>query len=134
MSINMAELGDLPAAVADKLRAARITTPDRFLMAVAQPAARSALSSRLGIHADLLLALGNRADLARIRGLGKVYVDMLEAVHVLTMADLAKCDPDQLCDKLLAEAQRQRVQRVPPRKQMTDWVVQARKLGRGIYE
>ena len=54
---------------------------------------RKALASKLGIDERALLELGNRADLARIKGVGAVYSDLLEFAGVDTVAELAKRVP-----------------------------------------
>ena len=63
MSLNLTELHGVSPEIADKLRGAGLTDSDKLLDAVAEPDARKALASKLGIDERALLELGNRADL-----------------------------------------------------------------------
>ena len=43
-------------------------------------------ATKLGVDARYLLELTNRADLSRIKGVGKVYADVLETAHTISDA------------------------------------------------
>lgn len=133
MSLNVTELYGVTPEIASALKAAGLTDSDKLLAAVAQPKDRAELAKELGIDARALLELGNRADLARIKGIGPVYSDLLEFAGVDTVAELATRNPDNLLAKINEVAAEHSVQRVPSAADVTDWVTQAKGLGRGIF-
>ena len=133
MSLNVTELQGVLPEIADKLRAAGLTDSDKLLDAVAQPDARKALASKLGIDERTLLELGNRADLARIKGVGAVYSDLLEFAGVDTVAELAKRVPANLFAKIQAVATEHHVSRLPRLADVESWVSQAKELGRKLH-
>jgi len=106
---------------------------NKFLAAVAQPKDRKALAEKWGVDARTLLELGNRADLARIKGIGAVYSDLLEFAGVDTVVELSKRNPENLYDKIEEVAAKHHVQRLPRLEQVQDWVAQAKSLDRGIF-
>ena len=71
MSLNVTELYGVTPEIASALKSAGLTDSDKLLAAVAQPKDRTELAKKLGIDARALLELGNRADLARIKGIGR---------------------------------------------------------------
>ena len=133
MALNVTELHGITPEVADKLRSAGLTNSDKLLAAVAQPAERKALAERLGIDERALLELGNRADLARIKGIGPVYSDLLEFAGVDTVAELATRTPEHLYAKLQEVASQHSVTRLPRPADVESWVSQAKGLDRKLY-
>ena len=76
-----------------------------------------------------ILELANRADLARVRGIGGVFSDLLEQAGVDTVKELATRSPDNLHAKLLEmNAQRRLAGRAPTLDMVKDWVAQAKEL------
>lgn len=133
MTLRISELFGVDPALADKLKDAGLDDSAKLLGAVAHPANRQDLSERLGIDERRLLELGNRADLARIKGIGAVYSDLLEFAGVDTVAELAGRNPDNLYAKIMEVASGHSVQRPPSAADVADWVAQAKALGRGIF-
>lgn len=88
---------------------------------------------RLGISEDVLLELGNRADLGRIKGIGPVYSDLLEFAGVDTVAELAQRNPDNLFARLQEVATHHHVRRLPTAAEVADWIAQAKQRDRGIF-
>lgn len=133
MALKLNQLQGMSVEIAAALKSAGLNNSDKLLTAAAQPQERAQLAERLGINERALLELANRADLARIKGIGRVYSDLLEFVGVDTVAELAQRNPDNLYEKILAMAGEHMVQRVPRREQIVDWIQQAKELGRGIF-
>jgi predicted flap endonuclease-1-like 5' DNA nuclease len=90
------------------------------------------LAAKIGVEEMGLLALLNRADLGRVKGIGVVYSNLLENAGVDTVAELAKRVPANLHARLVEQAQNGDARRAPTLAQVESWVKQARELGRGI--
>lgn len=114
-----------------KLKEAGIDSTESLLEECASPAGRKALGESSGISDKLILKWANRADLARIKGIGTQYADLLEVAGIDTVPDLARRNPENLL-KAMTEAndQRQTVNRMPTISQVEDWVSQAKELPR----
>jgi len=85
-----------------------------------------------GISGKLLLKWINRADLARVKGIGEEYADLLELAGVDTVPALARRNAANLHKKLLevAEASKNVVRRVPAATEVVKWVAAAKELPR----
>jgi len=118
--------------LAEKLVAGGIKSADDLLAAGKTPAARKALAAQVGVDPKELLEMLNRADLARVQGIGEVYSNLLENVGVDTIVELAKRVPANLHAKLAEQAQKGDARRAPTLVQVENWVKQAKELGRGI--
>lgn len=128
MPFKMSTLAGVAVNTAVALQEAGLDDSTRFLAATATPQARATLAARLGLPEPTVLLLANRADLARIRGIGKIYSDLLEHAGVDTVAELATRNPTHLYQKLVEMAADHAVQRLPRPGDVTTWVEQARTL------
>jgi len=73
--------------------------------------------------------LANRADLARVKGIGKVFSDLLENAGVDTVKELKHRKPDNLLAKMTEVNEAKKLVRaLPTLKAVTDWVEQAKVL------
>ena len=133
MTLRISDVYGVDAALAANLKDAGLDDSAKLLAAVAQPDDRKALADRLGLDERALLELGNRADLARIKGIGAVYSDLLEFAGVDTVAELAGRNPGNLYAKIMEVASQHSVKRPPQADDVADWVAQAKVLGRGIF-
>lgn len=133
MALRINELYGVREELGASLRAVGLTNSDKLLAATAQPKDRADLALKLGVDEKDVLELANRADLARIKGIGTVYSDLLEQAGVDTVAELAHRNPDNLYEKLVETAGEHFVQRLPRRQDVADWVAQAKQLDRAIY-
>jgi predicted flap endonuclease-1-like 5' DNA nuclease len=133
MKMNIGELQGMQPAIESALKVEGIHDSDQLLIATGQPKARTELAAKLGIPERTLLELANRADLARIRGVGRVYADLLEYAGVDTVAELRTRNADNLHAKIVEMAEEHHVQRVPRPDQVQDWVAQAKELDRAIF-
>lgn len=75
----------------------------------------------------------NRVDLARIKGIGEEYADLLEAAGVDTVPELAQRKPENLYQKLVeVNAAKKLVRQLPIELKVADWVAQAKDLPRVV--
>jgi hypothetical protein len=72
----------------------------------------------------LLLTWINRADLARVKGIGEEYADLLEMAGVDTVPELAQRSPANLHKKIeeVAAEKVNDVRRVPSESEVAKWV------------
>ena len=81
----------------------------------------------------MILKWGIRVDLARVKGIGSEYADLLEASGVDTVVELAKRKPDNLLARMdEVNTAKKLVRKVPTLAQVEDWVKQAANLPREI--
>ena len=121
------------ATYAAKLREAGMATQEELLAKGSTPKGRKELEQTTGISGKLILKWVNRADLARIKGVGEEYADLLEASGVDTVPELAQRNPDNLHQKVTEVNQAKKLVRaLPSAKQVADWVSQAKELPRVI--
>ena len=118
---------------AKKLKDVGITTVEDLLKAGGTPEGRKQLAQKTGLSDVLILEWVNRADLFRIKGVGKEYSDLLEASGVDTAVELAKRNAEELTKKMVAtNAEKKLVRKTPTASQVKDWIEQAKKLSRAI--
>jgi predicted flap endonuclease-1-like 5' DNA nuclease len=79
-----------------------------------------------------ILELANRADLARIVGIGAVYSNLLENAGVDTVVELSKRVPENLYAKIQEFVATSNVHRPPTLDDVRDWVTQAKALERKL--
>ena len=129
MSLTLGELRGMTNAILNALKAQGISDSNELLEATKTPSDRKALSSATGIDGSTILELANRADLARIKGIGRVYSDLMEESGVDTVKELAHRVPANLHAKLIEiNSVRQFTQRPPSAEQIGDFVEQAKSL------
>lgn len=133
MVLKIREINGITPELAETLIAAGLDNADKLLAAAAQPQQRTKLADQLGIDEGELLELVNRADLARIKGIGRIYSDLLEFAGVDTIMELRQRNPDHLYEKIEEVASKHPVRRLPRRDQVHDWVAQAQQLERAIF-
>ena len=134
MPKKLIDIEGIGATYAAKLTEAGVKSQEALLKAGDTPKARKDLEKMTGISGKLLLKWINRADLARVKGIGEEYADLLELAGVDTVPALAKRRPDNLHKKLLevAEANKNVVRRVPAASEVAKWVAAAKELPRAV--
>ena len=134
MPKKLVDIEGIGATYAAKLTEAGVKSQEALLKAGDTPKARKDLEKMTGISGKLLLKWINRADLARVKGIGEEYADLLELAGVDTVPELAKRRPDNLHKKLLevAEANKNVVRRVPAATEVEKWVLAAKELPRAV--
>ena len=81
---------------ATKLRRARVRTTKTFLQIASTRSGRALLTRETGISSPKLLHWARRAELMKIKNLGRDYADLLEAAGVETVAELRRRNPESL--------------------------------------
>ncbi len=118
---------------AEKLAGMGIKTTASLLKKGATPKGRKEIAAAADISESLILEWVNHADLFRIKGVGSEYADLLEEAGVDTVPELARRNPDNLYEAMLAaNAEKKLVRQMPSRRQVADWVAQAKALPRVI--
>ena len=116
-----------------RLTAIGIKTTNKLLKKGATPQGRTDLAEKTGISEDLILEWVNHADLYRIKGVGEEYSDLLEEAGVDTVPELAQRNPDNLYAALKeTNDMKKLVRQLPSKRQVADWVQQAKQLPRKI--
>jgi len=129
MSIAIGEIRGISDDVTTALKAQGISNSDALLEAANTTTERKNLAKTIGITPSELLALVNRADLARITGIGSVYSDLMEQAGVDTVKELSKRVPANLQAKMLEiNTEKALTARPPSLSQVEDWVAQAKAL------
>jgi predicted flap endonuclease-1-like 5' DNA nuclease len=130
--MRLHEIRGIQVNTAEKLAAEGVKTSEALLEAGKTAAGRKELAAKVGADPKEILELVNRADLARVRGIGEVYSNLLENAGVDTVLELSKRVPANLHAKLVEQTTAGDAQRAPTLAQVEDWVKQAKELGRGI--
>jgi len=129
MATLIGKLRGLSYQLETKMRERGIRTSDQLLDAARTPAGRKELAAYAGVEARAILELANRADLARVKGIGGVFSDLLEHAGVDTVKELATRRPDNLYARLVEiNAQERLAGRAPTRNAVQAWVAYAREL------
>lgn len=114
-----------------KLEAAGVKSIEALLDTCATKKGRTELAEKTGISEKLILKWANHADLARIKGIGGEYAELLEAAGVDTVPELATRKAENLFKKMqeINDA-KALVRKMPTETQVADWVKQAGALPR----
>jgi predicted flap endonuclease-1-like 5' DNA nuclease len=134
---NMTKLTDVEGigeTYAAKLIECGCATQEALLKMGGQPAGRKQLITDTGISDKLILKWINRADLARIKGVGGEYADLLEASGVDTVPELAQRNAANLHAKMAeVNDSKKLVRSLPTESAVAGWVDQAIGLDRAIF-
>jgi len=118
---------------AQKLKDAGVGSTDVLLKVGSTAKGRQDLAEKTGVTHTLILEWVNHVDLFRIKGVQEEYSDLLEEAGVDTVPELAQRNPDNLFEALVkTNAEKKLVRKMPTKKQVADWVNQAKKLPRVI--
>lgn len=127
--LPISKLRGVPPTVRLRLKSQRITTCAQLLMTAGDAAPRAALLETTGIDGEVLLRLVQRADMARICGIGTVFGLMLEELGIADVEQLAKRDPAELHAALRAYNLEERLaRRSPTMEEVVEWIDTARIL------
>jgi predicted flap endonuclease-1-like 5' DNA nuclease len=130
---NLADIEGIGGTYAQKLAAAGIASQEDLLGQGHTRKGRADLSEKADISKKLILGWVNRADLARVKGIGEEYADLLEQAGVDTVPELAQRNAENLHAKMeeINEA-KNLVRVVRSQSEVEGWVVQAKELPRVI--
>jgi predicted flap endonuclease-1-like 5' DNA nuclease len=124
-------IGEIYAA---KLIAAGIQSQKQLLEQGARPQGRRRLATLTGISPALLRHWLKRADLARIKGIGEEYAELLEGAGVATVPALARRNAVNLLTAMSkVNAVKKLVRGLPTRGHVANWVKQAQRLDRALF-
>lgn len=130
---KLSQIEGIGKKYARKLEKAGIESLEALLQEGCKKKGRKDLAKSTGISEKLILKWVNRADLARIQGIGTQYADLLEASGVDTVPELAKRKPENLEQKMLEVNKKKKLVRRPPGlARLNSWKDQAKKLPRVI--
>ncbi len=131
---KLSEVEGIGPVYAGKLEAGGITSQEDLLSKCATPKGRKDVCANCDVGDKQLLNWVNRADLARVKGIGSEYADLLECAGVDTVPELAQRNAANLHAKMVeVNEQKNLVRKVPSESQVTDWVSQAKDLPRAIH-
>jgi predicted flap endonuclease-1-like 5' DNA nuclease len=129
--MKVMDIEGIGPAYAAKLTKAGIRTVEGLLKSGASAKGRKEIAATSGIDQTLVLEWVNRADLYRIKGIGKQYSDLLEKSGVDTVVELSKRVAANLFKKMVeVNEAKNLVNGMPGEKQVGDWIDQAKKLPR----
>ncbi len=138
MATSVSTIRGMNPELAAKLKAEGITNTDQLLEAAQKAGPRRDLAKKLGISGSELLEFVNRADLARIKGIGDAYANLLEEAGVDSVKELAHRVPANLHDRMTKlNEEKVLVPRVPNLEAITAWIYEAKQLeksGAGVQE
>ena len=130
---KLSEIEGIGSAYAEKLASAGISTMETLLDKCSQAADRKKLAELSDISPNLILKWANRADLARVKGIGSEYADLLECAGVDTVPELAQRNAANLLAKMEeVNGVKHLVRQLPSATQVASWVESAKSLGRKI--
>ncbi|MBI6546362.1 MAG: DUF4332 domain-containing protein [Cyanobacteria bacterium NC_groundwater_1444_Ag_S-0.65um_54_12] len=124
---------------AAKLAKSGINTTDQLLANTKTTSARQRLAQRADIPYGSLLHLARKVDLMQIKGVGPRQSNLLEAIGVASIKDLAQRNLDSLYERLIFANHigRPFVKVDPAKTQVDRWMREARQLlsaGKAIEE
>jgi predicted flap endonuclease-1-like 5' DNA nuclease len=131
MSLHVSKLRGISLDVRMKLKRQGVSYTHQLLREAGSAEHCRRLAARSGIDEATLRRLVRRADLARVKGIGAIFADMLEMIGVDQVAVLAGQDSGELHARLheLNGAERL-ARRSPTPDEVQQWIAQARALPR----
>ena len=131
--MKVIDIEGIGPAYANKLAKAGVRTVEGLLKMGASPKGRKEVALASGIDETLVLEWVNRADLYRVKGVGKQYSDLLEKAGVDTVVELSKRVAGHLYAKMVeVNNAKNLVNGMPGVKQVESWIAQAKKLPRVV--
>ncbi|MFN8522493.1 MAG: DUF4332 domain-containing protein [Chloroflexota bacterium] len=130
--LRVSELRGITPDQVKKLGDQGVSNCGQLLEKAGAAAGRKALASAAGIGDKDLLELVNRADLARINGIGRQYSNLLEDAGVDSVPELAQRNAANLTAALGKAAEASGVSRPPTQSQVEGWIGQAKALPRAV--
>jgi len=129
VSLHLSKVRGTNLQMRARLKICGVTNSRQLLQAAGPFRARVLLSGKTGIDMASLTYITKRADLARLKGVGATFADMLEVIGVDTVECLASWAPDALHRTLVDFNQAERfARRSPTPEEIASWVAQARAL------
>ncbi|MES1930590.1 hypothetical protein SADO_15109 [Salinisphaera dokdonensis CL-ES53] len=131
---KLSEIEGIGPASTEKLAGCGIKNQAQLLEACGRPAGRKKIAAESGISPKLILNWTNRADLARVKGIGEEYADLLEASGVDSVPELAQRKPENLHAKMTeANEAKKLVRSLPALGHVEKWVAAAKEMPRAVH-
>jgi predicted flap endonuclease-1-like 5' DNA nuclease len=112
-----------------------INSISALLRAGATPRDRQVLAESIGVDPSLVLEWVRQADLAQIKGIGREYLGLLNAIGVETLDELGLQNPETLCQRMEeTNGNEGLVNRLPTLEMVGDWVEQANEMSPVVKE
>ncbi len=129
VSLHLSKVRGTNLRIRTRLKGVGITNSRQLLEAAGEQKKRAALIGETGIDASTIAYITKRADLARVKGIGATFSDMLEVVGVDTVERLASWEWAALHRALHGFNQSERfARRAPTPEEIQSWIGQAQKL------
>lgn len=127
------QISGIGPSYAEKLKGANITAIKDLLKAGATKKGRQTLSKITDASERTVLKWVNRADLFRVKGIGKEYSELLDLAGVNTVVELSRRNPASLRAKL-EEVNKEKmvVKLLPSVDTIKEWVRHAKRLKRRV--
>ena len=130
---KLSDIEGIGETYAAKLEEAGCGSEEDLLRDGATKAGRGKIAEACGISEKLILKWVNRADLARVKGIGGEYADLLECAGVDTVPELAQRNAANLFAKLTeVNEEKNLVRKLPTESQVEGWVTEAGTLERVV--
>ncbi len=130
---NIKDIEGIGPVYGDKLESIGIVTVNDLLEAGAAKSGRQEIAEKADVSETLVLEWVNRADLARVNGVGSEYADLLEASGVDSVPELAQRNAVNLAAKMEeVNGEKNLVRRVPSESEVQGWVDQAKTMDRVV--
>jgi predicted flap endonuclease-1-like 5' DNA nuclease len=131
--MKIIDIEGIGPSYAAKLTKAGIRSTDALLKRGATQRGRDEVARTTGVTHNQVLEWVNRADLYRIKGVGRQYSDLLEKSGVDTVVELGNRVAENLYKKMMeVNKTKNLVNQMPGVKQVKKWIAQAKKLPRAV--
>lgn len=131
--MKVIDIEGIGPAYAKKLAKAGIRSVEGLLKNGASAKGRKEIAATSGVEESMILEWVNRADLYRVKGVGKQYSDLLEKAGVDTVVELSKRVAGNLYAKMEeVNKAKNLVNGMPGVKKVEGWIAQAKKLPRVV--
>ena len=126
MSHKISEIKGLDSEAQAKLEQANVTTVEDLLQATSTRQQRVALAKQLSVSESQLTDWLNRADLMRLKGVGKEMANLLEECGVDSCKELQHRKADNLHTKLKETNDAKKItHHAPTETQVEEWITEA---------
>ena len=130
---RLADIEGIGKSHAAKLKKSSVGSQASLLKRGASKKGRKQIAADSGLSEKLVLTWVNKADLARVKGVGGQFGELLEAAGVDTVPELATRNAANLRTKMAdVNAKKKLVRQLPAEKQVASWIAQAKKLKRVV--